>query len=233
MIYIGDCHGKTPQFTWMLKHGMKPEYRNKQYFQLGDMGLGFRGVHLEHLDQLQFIRGNHDDPAICKVHPCYAGEYGYIPEEELFFLGGAWSIDAKWRTEGISWWRDEEQSIEELNKAHQLYLEVKPRIVATHEAPTVAALTMLNNLMIPLSKDDSATSVVKGEEYSYYKAKLGCVNTRTSQALQQMFEAHKPEHWVFGHYHVEKDFEVEGTQFHCLPELMAKEFVLDPVPVAA
>lgn len=231
MIYIGDCHGKTSQLVWALKHN--PKLKGKQCFQLGDMGLGFKGVDLPAPENLLFIRGNHDDPAQCKAHSCYAGEYGYIPEEDLFFLGGAWSIDAQWRTEGISWWRDEEQSIEELNKAQQLYLETKPRIVATHEAPTVAALTMLNSLMIPRSTDDSATSVVKGEEYGYYKAKLGCVNTRTSQALQQMFEAHKPEHWVFGHYHVERDFEVEGCQFHCLPELLAKELVLLPATKAA
>jgi hypothetical protein len=41
--------------------------------------------------------------------------------------------------------------------------------------------------------------------------------------LQQMFDVHKPKHWVFGHYHIRRDFEIDGTQFHCLPELDSLE----------
>lgn len=226
MIYIGDCHGKTPQLEWMLRHN--PKFEGKCAFQLGDMGLGFKGVTLKEFgpdrddqDRFLFIRGNHDNPVLCQAHPNYAGEYGYLAAEKVFFLGGAWSIDAAWRIEGLSWWRDEEQSIEALNAAHQMYLDSKPEIVATHEAPTKAAITMLSGLMLPQRTGASATdaSLEKGVDYDYYKAKTGCVNTRTSQALQQMFEVHKPKHWVFGHYHIRQDFEIEGTQFHCLPEL--------------
>lgn len=230
--FIGDVHGKTGPYVSKLRQ--LPE--GSKSLQLGDMGLGFKGVGLPppgsvspSLDH-KFIRGNHDSPEKCRTHPNYAGEYGYWPEEELFFLGGAWSIDWKWRVEGISWWRDEELSIEELYKAHQLYIETKPRIVATHEAPSVAAQTMLSGMIIP-STEANATNVEKGEEYHYYKAKLGCVNTRTSQALQQMFEIHQPEMWFFGHYHVTKQFQIGRTKFQCLAELAT--FELQEATVAA
>lgn len=231
MIYIGDCHGKTKQLEWMLR--FNPKFEGKCAFQLGDMGLGFKGVTLKEFgpdrddqDRFLFIRGNHDNPALCQAHPNYAGEYGYIPQESLFFCGGAWSIDRAWRTPMISWWPDEEQSPEALNAAYQMYVETKPRIVATHEAPSKAAILMLSGMLAPKSTENP-TNVLKGEDYQYYKEKLGCVDTRTSQVLQQMFDAHKPEHWVFGHYHLDRDFEIDGCQFHCISELEKKEIVLE------
>src|SRR5258708_1321925 len=173
MIYIGDCHGKTSQLEWMLKHN--PKLQDKKCFQLGDMGLGFRGVELHPPEGhwFKFIRGNHDSPQKCVDHPNYAGDYGYDPDEKLFWCGGAWSIDKAWRTPGISWWEDEEQSPEALNKAFELYVKSKPRIVATHEAPTKAAFSMLTDVMIERSAHDNPTNVPnKGEEYGYYKAKM-------------------------------------------------------------
>jgi hypothetical protein len=38
-----------------------------------------------------------------------------------------------------------------------------------------------------------------------------------------MFEAHQPETWVFGHYHVDRDFELKGTHFRCCAELSTFE----------
>lgn len=230
MIYIGDCHGKTPQLTWMIRHN--PKFENKQSFQLGDMGLGFKGVTLREFERkrLLFIRGNHDNPQFCQAHPNYAGEFGYIPEESLFYLGGAWSIDKDWRIPGISWWEDEEQSVEALHKAFDLYCDVRPRVVATHEAPTAAAMMMLDGLILPLRTSHAYVdelSKAKAEDYDYYKAKVGCAQTRTSQYLQQMFDVHKPEQWVFGHYHCDREFDFKGCHFTCLPELHSKEIVLE------
>lgn len=34
-----------------------------------------------------------------------------------------------------------------------------------------------------------------------------------------MLEIHRPKVWVFGHYHIDKDFELNGTRFICLNEL--------------
>jgi len=115
-----------------------------------------------------------------------------------------------------------------LNKAFELYVKSKPRIVATHEAPTKAAFSMLTDVMIERSAHDNLTNVPnKGEEYEYYKAKMGCVNTRTSQVLQQMFDVHEPEYWVFGHYHVTREFNIGRCNFQCLAELVNMEITLD------
>lgn len=116
--------------------------------------------------------------------------------------------------------------MEELHKAKELYLKTKPVIIATHEAPTKAAVKMLEGIGVAGGHEQCPTDDAvraKGDEYQYYKAKLGCVNTRTSQVLQQMFDGHKPKHWVFGHYHLDRTFDIEGCTFHCLNELSMKE----------
>ena len=217
--FIGDTHGKTPQLEWMLVND--PSIEEDLCFQVGDMGLGFKGVTLREylIERLQFIRGNHDSPEVCRQHPNYAGDFRYYPEIGLFAVGGAWSIDWKWRTPGVSWWPDEELSAEELNKAYQLYCEVKPKYVVTHEAPECAVIRMLEGMAISFSDESAATSVHHDAAYKDYKKVLGRVNTRTSQVLQQMVEAHQPKEWVFGHYHLAKQFEFKETKFTCVPEL--------------
>lgn len=208
MLYVGDVHGKTTDLKWRILHD--PTFRGKKVFQVGDMGLGFKGVELGPMnrEKLLFIRGNHDSPFECRKHHNYAGDYGYIPEEKLFYLGGAWSIDWMYRQPEISWWEDEELSEKELGEALLLYTQSEPLIVATHEAPTEAAKLLLADLA-----------------GGYFEAKAECKNTRTSRALQQMLDFWQPKHWVFGHYHVRMDFELQGCQFHCLPELGTLEIV--------
>lgn len=196
MFFIGDVHGKIGRYVKLLE--TIPV--GQRSIQIGDMGLGFPDTTLPLVSPAhKFFRGNHDSPIKCKQHPNYLGDYGYLEQDDLFYLAGAWSIDWQWRVAGKSWWVDEELSIIELNKAQQLYLEKKPRIVVTHDCPTIAVYEMLKELLI--GPGPAAQS------------------TRTQQALQQMFELHQPEHWAFGHWHRDKEFTIGKTTFHCLNEL--------------
>lgn len=203
MILIGDTHGKTAKLVQILDK-LPPE---KRVIQLGDMGLGFAGVDLpQQRNNFQFIRGNHDDPAECRKHPNYLGDYGFLPKEETFYIGGAFSIDRAYRVQGISWWSDEELSTLELGRAFDLYVASKPRIVISHECPSHAGFQMLQTQHGP-----------------YFAAKGDCCHSRTSQALQAMFEAHAPERWYFAHYHIDSEFEIGPTKFRCCAELSACE----------
>lgn len=201
IICIGDVHGKTKQYQKMIRQ----KFSDKTTFQLGDMGIGFKGVGLHQMDPWHFwFRGNHDNPQKCREAYNYLGDYGYLPNLYLFWTAGALSIDRAFRTEGVSWWADEELSYEELGKAIDLYVETKPRYVLSHEAPRSAAIVLL--------------STMQGE---YADAKGDCANSRTAQALESMFQEHQPEEWVFGHYHVSHSFAVpyKNTKFTCVPEL--------------
>ena len=213
---IGDVHGKIFNYKKLLES--LPA--DASTIQLGDMGLGFEGVYLPKLSgQHKFIRGNHDSPSECREHLNYLGEFGYDETLKIFYLGGGYSIDRDMRIEGVSWWRDEELSFTDLENAIQQYREVKPRIVVSHECPQEVGDYLLRSLgwiggMYP-------------DPYGKaYKARK--LLSRTAGALQTMFEAHQPEYWFFGHYHVDKVFWFKEykTEFRVLNELSVAEVPL-------
>ena len=213
IICIGDVHGKTDQYQKMLRQ----KFVGQRTIQIGDMGIGFAGTPGLHKDIMtsgdhRWFRGNHDDPAKCRVSIGYLGDYGYLPEDELFWLAGAYSIDYMYRIPGRSWWGDEELSWPELDKAIELYREKKPRFVISHEAPQSAAAWLLNY-------------IVPG----FRPEKL--VQTRTGAAMERMLDYHRPEKWIFGHYHIDKTFEFHGTEYTCVNELSTYLLTNEPLVV--
>lgn len=198
---IGDVHGKYKQYERLV-------HDHEDTIQVGDMGIGFRRYpHGEPCanppyDKMRahgarFIRGNHDNPGVCRGHKCYIPD-GHV-EDDKMFIGGAHSIDRDYRIEGYSWWPDEQLSGAEFSTIIDVYLAAKPRVMITHDAPL---------------------SVVKRIHASHHRFD----DTRTQQALQMMFEMHQPDLWVHGHHHVSFDHVVEGTRFVCLAELELREF---------
>lgn len=191
---IGDIHGKMLPYIALLD-----DCENS--IQVGDFGMGF-GTKGEAefvdsmIDQMpgnhRFIRGNHDDPKEAKQSSHYIKD-GTI-ENDTMFIGGADSIDKDMRIEGISWWRDEELSYQELNGLISLYAFMQPKIMVTHTAP------------ISIPRDHMGFKIY-GE------------GSRTELALQQMYETHKPDIWLFGHWHRRFDLYVGRTRFICLNEL--------------
>jgi Icc-related predicted phosphoesterase len=205
---VGDIHGKIYDYrSYTLvteirgKHIVGPE----RSIQVGDFGIGFFSPfwHEKEIEwqkenpQHRFIRGNHDDPEMCKNMPGYI-EDGTV-EGDVMFVGGAWSIDFAWRTPMVDWWPGEELSVEELDKLITKFGQTKPRIMITHDCPTQIAWDMF---------------VSRGNSFGTQHIK-----TRTGEALQAMWEIHQPEHWIFGHWHNTRDLTLHGTKFQCLGEL--------------
>ncbi|MEZ0212413.1 MAG: metallophosphoesterase [Xanthobacteraceae bacterium] len=202
MRFIGDVHGRFKAYRALIKDVPRS-------IQVGDMGVGFRnfvggeytwsqnppydamgqGLH-------RFIRGNHDNPAVCRRQDRWIAD-GALVSGSVFCLGGATSIDWRWRQEGLDWWADEECSAADLERHIRAYEMFRPRIVVTHEAPqSIAEAIMGRNDMRKI--DDPS---------------------RTRLALQSMLEIHRPEYWVFGHWHVPFRETIDGTTFQCLAEL--------------
>ena len=200
LLFIGDVHGRLEELNALCaqaKH-VGGAWQGCQTIQVGDLGLGFPGVDEGALPPLmQFLRGNHDNPSVARALPMYLGDYGYYAEAGAFFLSGAWSIDQGYRTEGVNWWRDEQLGLAQLQDAYDLYLEVKPRLVISHDCPPAIFEAM------PDSSKLSKRTIL----------------TRTTQAMALMLEEHRPELWVFGHHHQAWQGEVSGTRFRCLDEL--------------
>jgi predicted phosphodiesterase len=203
---LGDIHGQYDEITRAChKLNKKHGAANYALVQLGDFGLGFpgaekrRGIWIPNGQppddpksfptQVKFIRGNHDNPEYCRKYPNYLGDYGYNEELGLFFVSGAMSHDKQHRTEGLDWWAGEELSYAELQDCIDLYAKIKPNVVISHEPPVVAH-----------------RAIRKGKRVD---------SSRTSQALQAMWEIHRPKFWAFGHMHVIFDKKIEGTKFQC------------------
>lgn len=197
---IGDIHGHWYEYSILTQN------ITHKSIQVGDFGRGFNGTYWEERaneyhksKQHRFIRGNHDSPELCKnssgwIHDGAVESYG---DKTVMYIGGAWSIDSGYRTEGVDWWRDEELSINELNTLYDIYCITRPDIMITHDCPTLAAYSMF---------------IKEGRTISHKTLHL----TRTGEALQAMFEAHQPSYWFFGHWHITKEYNMLNTHFHCL-----------------
>jgi len=199
MLLIGDIHARWNGYIDILKSSGA-----KKSLQLGDFGLGFpygildidlsevKGTH-------QFLRGNHDNPKVCRKSKHYIGDYGILEGDymdgmftELMYISGAWSIDKDWRTPGVDWWEEEELSYQELDEAVQFYIKKKPSIVCSHDCPTYILSHLYGSRVIP---------------------------TRTGQAMDAMLDYCKPNYWFFGHHHQSFVRNIGGCTFVCLNEL--------------
>jgi len=197
---IGDIHGNWHDYQ-LLTNPATAEIPHS--VQVGDFGIGFHGDYWH--DRVndfhgantghRFIRGNHDSPELCRKQMVGWIADGTV-ENDVMYMGGAWSIDRDFRTPGVDWWQDEELSHRTLNQMIEVYATVKPRVMITHDAPTLASYYMF---------------VRKGNSFG-----PTLHLTRTGEALQAMFEIHQPEEWYFGHWHVTTNMTLSGTKFQCL-----------------
>ena len=200
---IGDIHGKIYRYqNYCIGDFAGPT------IQVGDFGIGFAGPYWHDnvaawqaaSPQHRFIRGNHDDPARCKTMP------GFIPDgtiqNDVMFIGGAYSIDKAYRHEGISWWADEECSIQQFNQLIDVYAAVKPRVMITHDAPIAVTTEMF---------------IQTGLALGGMSAKQ--IPNLTNQAFQAMFDFHQPDEWYFGHWHHTTLYKYGRTFFQCIGEL--------------
>lgn len=200
---IGDVHGQMSEY---MVYGI--DTFEGPTIQVGDFGIGFgqsdywhNRINTHMADGThRFIRGNHDNPAKCKEM------VGWIPdgrvENDVMFIGGAWSIDNPdappgWykRTAGYDWWDDEQCSMEQFYQFADTYATVKPRVMITHDCP--------HNIAGHMFWD---TGLLAGPRY----------NTRTGDFLQTLLEIHQPDEWYFGHWHMTGKYQSGRTMFQCI-----------------
>ncbi len=195
--FVGDIHGNYMPYLNAIDGVEKS-------VQVGDFGLGFgtKGD-AEFVDSViidpmpgnhRFIRGNHDSPEECKLSRHWIPDGTF--EDGIFYLGGAASIDQMYRTEGVSWWRDEELSDSELELIVEKWADLKPKILVAHETSEQFA----RNHMMP-----AVNSTLN-------------FMSRTRLAIDRMYAAHRPETHIFGHWHHSVDMydEYNWVRMICL-----------------
>ena len=181
---IGDIHGKFNAYTKLIS-------TMSTSIQLGDFGIGFTDIP-EIPAQHTFLRGNHDNPFLCQQNPNWIKDGTILFDGRVMVIGGADSIDVDYRVAGVDWWAEEQLSYQELNALIDLYEQVKPDVMLTHDAP----FSIVSN-MYPMVKTSS----------------------RTNQAFDTMRNIHQPKQWLFGHHHRTMTTFADGTLYKCLGEL--------------
>lgn len=211
MIFIGDIHGQYCKYEEVLK---KHDYQDS--IQLGDFGLGFGSYYSNPKNPKEyswdsiphghhkFIRGNHDNPAICERYDEYLGDCGFDSLTGIFWLSGAESIDRQYRTANFDWWENEELSMKDLEQAIQLAKDSKPEIVISHDGPWS----------------------ILCQWWSHYRRGK---SSRTSRAMDFIQMECSADLYIFGHHHNSFPGGVRGCpkmeykegkrQFICLNEL--------------
>ena len=157
---IGDIHG---DFDAVEEFVRESGIKNSMIIICGDCGLGFNPISNKANDRktlsalsrefskngniLILLRGNHDNPAWFNGHDSFCGKGARtvpdytiikIPSHTLLLIGGAISIDRVERTEGHSYWRDEDIVYNESEFAKLSRLSDKPDILLSHTAPRIA-----------------------------------------------------------------------------------------------
>lgn len=220
---MGDTHGNL----FDLFNNTKMLNENCTLIILGDFGFIWDSTEaeknikkIEELPcQIAFIDGNHENfPLISQletIEEWNEGKVGRIGKNIVHLLrgeiynlngkivgvcGGANSVDLWHRVEGLSWWKEEEITDQDIAnfKSNLVKVDNKVDVVLSHDAPTTA---------IPLVKLFSGVNDGKISN---------CQNQ-----LQKIYDCITFDKWFFGHWHIDKRIDDKFTcLFHNLIELV-------------
>ena len=161
MLYVtGDLHGDETRLRVFSRRLFK---KHDVLLVCGDFGFVWDGgaeekkrlAALEKLDcTIFFIEGTHDNLDLLAQYPeetfcggtvrrvgknllwMQRGEIYTIEGRSVFALGGAESPDADERIEGVSWWKNEQPTLEELRRgAENLRRAGYVDLILTHQSP--------------------------------------------------------------------------------------------------
>jgi len=215
MLVIGDVHGKFNEYYNLVKN-------ERSSFQIGDFGFGqaWNALNYSELDPKfhKIGQGNHDPHESLHDDVKYwTGRYGPVNVDghNIFWVGGALSIDLVYRVAdwvnnnrnpaSRSWWANEQLSYQEMRDCEKKWKNKKPQIVFSHTCPSFIIKDYFNG-----NKGANIMDAYGwGSDY----------NDMTSQFLDHLWSIHKPDLWVFGHFHKSWNQTIQGTEFRCLAEL--------------
>ena len=198
--FTGDIHG---QFMPLIYNIQNAGLRDEDVIVAGDIGMGFYDLNyyistfnalnkrlLKINVHLYFIRGNHDKPdyfndppiefeSFSHVHLVHDYRVLHLQKYNILCVGGATSVDRKFRIEGVDWWKNE--NVLQYDKLICKNID----IVVTHCAP----------IFCPPSYD----------RISWMDDELDRKSREERIFLANMYfdllKNSKPRYWFYGHYH--------------------------------
>lgn len=194
---IGDAHGGYGRYLHLVSEA---DYS----VQLGDLGFDYRC--LEGLDPThhKFIPGNHDNyDKLPLPHALMTFGAVSLGPYKFWYARGANSIDKQYRTEGLSWWANEQMSQAELEACVEDFEREQPLVVFTYDAPY-----QLYEELIGIGRNG-----------------FGPIRPNpTCLMLDECFRRWQPQLWLFGHHHRDYTTWKGHTHFKCLQELQTMDF---------
>ena len=213
---IGDIHGEFKTLVHLITE--KYKMANCHIIVAGDIGLGFYKVNYyvdifswmnKRLEKknvhLYFIRGNHDRPDWFENPPEYMTIYPHIHivkdysvlnlcGHHVLCIGGAVSIDKKFRNPGTSWWEGEN-----VTKIDDLSTVIKRNdidVVVSHTNPIFIEPELLHHPWMTV--DDFELS------------KAG--SKTLAEVFFYLIENNNPlKYWVHGHHHEHVETYIPNT----------------------
>ncbi len=204
---IGDCHGAIGS-----KDRKGPSYLNllegvPYSIQIGDLGFDYRLLEkyggeggVCDAAHHKFLAGNHDNFTWLSKYPLKndLGRFGArnLGGLDFFFVAGAYSVDKAYRHPGLDWWPEEELDVVERQACKEAYIAAKPKLMITHDAPREICFRMI----------ESGLGIKS----------IGFNHNTTTDLLQELYEIHQPDLWIYGHWHSDFRRKEGNTQFVCL-----------------
>lgn len=224
MVVVGDLHGALKEMAHKLD---KYKFWGQDIVQVGDFGLGFlkreqdianltviNSILQLHNTKLYIVRGNHDDPYFWSE---FDGRFSNIDlvkdwstrtieANKVLFVGGGISIDRRQRTEGVSYWKDEEVRWP-TNEEWKNIEAFGPEIIVSHIAPTIA---------FPREVNDLVREYAEIEKYHDSSSDLLLELSMERMKVDGILPLPSVTHWYYGHYHRNNVESVSGVEFRCL-----------------
>lgn len=190
---IGDVHGYYDSYLAITQYA---EYS----IQLGDFGFEYSLLSKLNHEKHKVLLGNHDHYG--RIPQLYAlPDFGMckLNDIEFFCIRGAYSVDKQYRTQFLDWWPEEQLNIQQCYECLDLFKQVKPELVLSHDCPFV----LYKDVLRPGNRWPVRPTI-------------------TNMLLDECFKSHQPQRWFFAHHHNSWQGTVNKTRFRCLDEL---EFV--------
>lgn len=216
--FIGDIHGDFQKLMDITK-----KYSNVVFIIAGDCGFGFPDTKIDKIKKLVskmimpfltkrnmyfvFVRGNHDEPNFFQDKLFRAeintdrfilvSDYSLIKinGKNILCVGGAVSVDRRFRTTNSSYWYEEEM------------LDFEPMIYE-NGIDIICAHTVDRNII-----EYSLQSMPEWLRISFKEdKKLTPDVDRENKICRNLLEYYKPKHWIHGHYHLSNRMNYLGTE---------------------
>lgn len=220
LMFVGDTHGNTKR--WFRLFEKAEEEGADTIIQVGDFGYWehtrYGKKYLDDLNEatpvpLVFIDGNHDNhPLLWNTYRNIGGKANVrenityqhrgsadtYDNKVILFVGGAFSIDLKWRkTQNLKgsqhecWWETEtitDANVAEAIQSASWFSEVD--ILVAHDAPEGAPISMLSNVRLSPQLED--------------------LSRKNRYKLKEIVDTVKPKSIIHGHYHTPLNYRVDS-----------------------